>query len=619
MTFTHQHRQSQRLLPSSRCDVDRFGQRRPLATAVAAALLCAAMSGPAPAQTLAGPMAQTFPRVLALSSLDGNNGFRIDGMAEGDFSGISVSGIGDFNGDGIEDILIGASRADPNGVNSAGSSYVVFGRNAGIDGGFPASLNLGSLDGSNGFRLDGIGEFDRAGRAVSGGCDINGDGIADLIIGAAAADPGGLTNAGSSYVLFGRDTSSTSEFAAVINLADLNGSNGFRIDGANEMDYAGFSLSHVGDVNADGIDDLIIGADAAAPDELPYAGSSYVLFGRNTKTQGEFASTISLADLDGNNGFRIDGVQEYDQSGRAVSEAGDINGDGIDDLIIGAFAASPDNLPSAGSSFIVFGRNTAIAGGFPEVVKLDDLDGSDGFRLDGSAADSFSGFAVSAAGDINGDGIDDLIVGAYRADPGGNNLAGSSYVVFGRQGNFAQMISVDTLDGSNGFRLDGEAALDGAGWSVSAAGDINGDGLDDLLVSAIGADVGADLDAGKTYVVFGSSAGFAAITSLGGLDGVNGFRIDGAAFADRSGRQISAVCDLNGDGIDDLIIGADGADPNGLSYAGSSFVVFGRSNTSLPQPAMPAVAVPAFNAWSSLLLTLLLPLSLLVKRRLVQR
>jgi hypothetical protein len=148
-----------------------------------------------------------------------------------------------------------------------------------------------------------------------------------------------------------------------------------------------------------------------------------VVFGRS----GSFASAIHLATLDGSTGFRLDGVAARDYSGGAVSAAGDINGDGIDDLIIGASLADPNDVNYAGSSYVVFGRS----GSFASAIHLATLDGSTGFRLDGVAASDFSGFAVSAAGDTNGDGIDDLIIGAFGADPNGLSSAGSSYVVFG--------------------------------------------------------------------------------------------------------------------------------------------------------------------------------------------
>jgi hypothetical protein len=475
-----------------------------------------------------------------------------------DQSGRAVSAAGDINGDGIDDLIIGAYRADPSGSDS-GSSYVVFGRTGGV----VSAINLSTLNGSNGFRLDGVASGDRSGRAVSAAGDINGDGIDDLIIGARGANPNGVTNAGSSYVVYGRSGS----FASAINLSTLDGSNGFRLDGVAAYDYSGFAVSAAGDINGDGIDDLIIGAYYASPNGVANAGSSYVVFGRNA---GGFASAIHLSTLDGSTGFRLDGVAAENLSGITVSVAGDINGDGIDDLIIGAYRADPNGVNDAGSSYVVFGRS----GGFASAINLATLDGSSGFRLDGVAAGDTSGFAASAGGDINGDGIDDLIIGASRADPNGVNDAGSSYVAFGRSGSFAPAIDLSTLNGSTGFRLDGVAVSDLSGRAVSTAGDINGDGIDDLIIGAYRADPSGS-DSGSSYVAFGSSGSFASAIHLSTLDGINGFRLDGVAEGDFSGRAVSAGGDINGDGIDDLIIGAHLADPDGVNLAGSSYVVFG--------------------------------------------
>ena len=144
----------------------------------------------------------------------------------------------------------------------------------------------------------------------------------------------------------------------------------------------------------------------------------------------------------------------------------------------------------------------AEAQAFPPVIQLSSLSGSDGFRLDGVAVNDYSGISVSAAGDINGDGIGDLIVGAWGADPNGS-YSGSSYVVFGQSTPFAATLALSSLTGSNGFRLDGVAASDFSGRSVSAAGDINGDGIGDLIVGAFGADPNGNTSSGSSYVVFG--------------------------------------------------------------------------------------------------------------------
>jgi len=426
-----------------------------------------------------------FSTSMSVSTLDGSNGFRIDGVALYDSSGFSVSAAGDTNGDGINDLIIGADGSDSNGQNS-GSSYVVFGRSTG----FGSSLQLSALDGSNGFRVDGAAAYDRSGHSVSNAGDINGDGIADLIIGAYFADPNGL-NSGSSYVVFGRSTG----FSASMSLSALDGSNGFRLDGVAAGDYAGRSVSNAGDINGDGIGDLVIGALFADPNGLN-SGSSYVIFGRSTG----FSASMSLSALDGVSGFRLDGATAYDFSGRSVSAAGDINGDGIGDLVIGAYGADPNGNASSGSSYVVFGHST----GFAASLQLSALDGGNGFRLDGVSVGETSGFSVSGAGDINGDGFDDLIIGAHSANSNGL-FSGSSYAVFGRSTGFSASMSLSTLVGGNGFRLDGAAAGDYSGMSVSGAGDINGDGNADLIIGALGADPNGNARAGSSYVIFGEN------------------------------------------------------------------------------------------------------------------
>ncbi len=122
---------------------------------------------------------------------------------------------------------------------------------------------------------------------------------------------------------------------------------------------------------------------------------------------------------------------------------------------------------------MVFGK----ASGFAASLDLSTLNGSNGFRLDGIDADDFSGKSVASAGDVNGDGVDDLLIGAYGGDPGGDISAGETYVVFGKASGFAASLDLSTLDGSNGFRLDGIDVFDESGSSVASAGDVNGDGL----------------------------------------------------------------------------------------------------------------------------------------------
>ncbi|MEG4292805.1 integrin alpha, partial [Microcoleus sp. D2B6] len=210
------------------------------------------------------------------------------------------------------------------------------------------------------------------------------------------------------------------------------------------------------------------------------------------------------------------------------------------------------------------------------VFNLSNLNGTNGFILNGIAAGDHSGISVSSAGDINGDGIDDLIIGANYADPNGS-YSGQSYVVFGKSTGWGATLELSTLNGTNGFILNGIAAYDLSGTSVSSAGDVNGDGIDDLIIGANYADPNSNSNSGQSYVVFGKSTGFSATLDLSTLNGTNGFILNGIAAYDLSGRSVSSAGDVNGDGIEDLIIGARSADPNGNSSSGQSYVVFGKS------------------------------------------
>ena len=430
--------------------------------------------------------------------------FRLDGVSSS-YTGASVSSAGDVNGDGFDDLVVGANLLSPNGVFS-GASYVVFGKEAG----FAALASLTMLDGSNGFRLAGAAARDYAGISVSGAGDVNGDGFADLIVGAPGA--AGLNSAGASYVVFGH----AGGFTPNIELSSLNGSNGFRLNGVAAGDGVGASVSGAGDLNGDGFADLVIGAFLADSNGLSNNGAAWVVFGQASG----FASSLSLSALDGRNGLRLSGVNALDLAGNSVAQAGDVNGDGFDDLIVGANGVDIAGGFNGGAGYVMFGR----ASGFAAISSLAGLDGVNGFKLVGASPNDHVGNSVRAAGDVNGDGFADLIVGAYGADPNGLGNSGASYVVFGHAGGLAPASTCRRLTVSTASGFPGSPAGDYSGTSVSGAGDLNGDGFDDLIVGATGADPhGAR--SGESYVVFGRASGFASNLNLSALPATPAFAL----------------------------------------------------------------------------------------------
>jgi len=445
--------------------------------------------------------------ILELSDLDGANGYVINGGDAGDAAGGAVSGIGDVNGDGVDDILVGASDADPFVSNpNAGESYVIFGSSSATS----SSFELSSLDGTNGYVINGVSGGDASGSVLSGAGDVNGDGLNDFIISADFSSPDGRAQAGESYVVFGSSNSSSS-----LDLSDLDGTNGFVLKGNDDGDRSGFSVSGAGDVNGDGLDDIVVGAPFGEIGRTENVGESYVVFGSTNST-----ASLELDSLDGTNGYTIVGVGENDRSGVSVSGAGDINGDGIDDIIIGADYADPDGKSYAGESYVVFGSSQPSS----RRLFLTLLDGTNGFKLNGSDAEDFTGASVSGAGDLNGDGVDDVIVGARFADPNGKNASGSSYVVFGQasvpvDGPTAGDDIIYVLDGDNTvdalggndtiFAGDGNDALSGGDGNDTVYGkggddNIFGNDGDDTLRGELGVDT---IDGGLGDDVIDTGAG----------------------------------------------------------------------------------------------------------------
>jgi VCBS repeat-containing protein len=484
-----------------------------------------------------------------LSSLNGTQGFIINGPAANYQAGATVAYAGDVNNDGFNDIFIGAPAADFGGTDR-GQAYLIYGGTS-----LSSTIALGSLGGL-GFTVSGATNSDTLGRGLSGAGDFNGDGFDDLIYGAPAGDTGGA-NRGEVSVVYGQ-TSNASFVTPPI------GANGFLLVGNANNILAGQSVGTAGDVNGDGLSDMIIAAPRAAAGGTQ-RGQMYVMYGQTADLSN---ATLVLTSIVAN-GFSINGVSNSDRAGNSVYSAGDVNGDGYDDVIIGANLAE-DVGTSRGEAYVVFG-GASLAG---TTVSLGTLDTSlQGFTFRGNNNTDFVGFSVKSAGDINGDGYSDVIIGAPQRDSAGSN-SGSAYVIFGSPLLAGEVIYANAI-ASYGFQINGGAPGDQAGYSVSSAGDFNADGRDDLIIGAPFADPGGS-NRGAAYILYGQET-FSPTISLNSLTGATGFRINGINNGDQAGISVSNLGDVNGDGFDDVVIGSNLADPAG-SNSGQSYVVYGFAN-----------------------------------------
>src|SRR5262245_40342028 len=274
----------------------------------------------------------------------------------------------------------------------------------------------------------------------------------------------------------------------VIDVTDINGSNGFTILGSSPLEEAGSSVS-IGDVNGDGLADVIVGAPGTAFGYGYGYGvgdySAYVIFGRGSDDM-PIASTVSTADLDPSAGLRTAVGEGY-----AVSYAGDFNGDGIGDFMV---SAPEYGTNDQGATYIVFGN----AGGRPN--SHISINGGEALGIVGDR----SGYSVAALGDVNGDGFDDVLIGSPGAAGDGRWASGVSYVVYGNAS--GANIDLTNFDASDGFRIIG-SQYESIGRSVSAAGDVNGDGRMDFLIGVSTAGSNGNWLASSTYLIYGSDSG----------------------------------------------------------------------------------------------------------------
>ncbi|MCZ7584795.1 MAG: integrin alpha [Deltaproteobacteria bacterium] len=418
----------------------------------------------------------------------------------GTYFGHSVSGAGDVNADGYGDVIVGAYYYD-NGQNNEGAAFVFLGSNAGLQ-----TSPVWSVESNQ--------EHAWFGQSVSGAGDVNADGYDDVIVGAHGYD-NGENNEGRAYVFLG-------------DASGVQSSPVWTAEGDVALAYFGYSVSGAGDVDADGYDDIIVGARRYTNGQTD-EGRAYVFL-------GEAAGVQSSPD------WTAEGDQTSAFFGVSVSGAGDVDNDGYDDVIVGAHRYT-NGQNDEGRAYVFLGSNTGVQG-------------SPGWMAESDQESAEFGWSVSGAGDVNGDGYDDVIVGA-RYYNNGQSLEGRAYVFLGAAGG-VQSVPIWTAESDSA-----EAQF---GWSVAGAGDVNNDGYDDVISGGPGYSSGQMYE-GVAMAFLGEASGVQA-SPVWSVESDLGY----ASF----GVSVSGAGDVNGDGADDVIVGAEILS-NGQTNEGRAYVYHGLS------------------------------------------
>jgi VCBS repeat-containing protein len=425
----------------------------------------------------------------------------------------------DMNGDSVPDLIFGAPGDDDKAVD-AGRIFVLV-----TPPGGGTTTHYGATTGQ--IIIDGIAAGDRAGAAVGGIADLNGDARGDILIGAPGSERGTAVDAGAAYVIWGMASGS-------VDLGDpfSGGGKGFVMKGQAAGDSAGTTIQAISDLNGDGKADILVGApgqDAGGAN----AGAVYVVFGKSTSSIVNLSSVAT-----GTGGFRIVGDSAGDMAGSAIGSVGDLNGDGKAEILVGTTASQIGGTDS-GAVYVVFGKSSTTAVDLTNVAA-----GTGGFVIRGVTGD-MAGAAVSGVGDINGDGLADILVAAPGSD--------SAYVVFGKADTTAVDLG-DVRNGIGGFCIVAEQPGDLVGISVTGGKDLNRDGIADIVIGAPHQSEGGT-DAGAVYMIWGGGNASIDLATIAASRG--GAKINGDVGS-LLGTSVAFAGDLDGDGTDDLMLGTSG-------------------------------------------------------------
>ena len=458
--------------------------------------------------------------------------------------GSSVSGAGDVNGDGYADVIVGAQWYD-NGQPDEGAAFVFLGSPSGVVGTNPATA-AAIIESNQGTICD-LCNGSEFGSSVAGAGDVNGDGYADLIVGAPEFD-NGQQDEGAAFLFLGLPS-------VVVGTNPATAATMLESD--QDIALMGSSVSGAGDVNGDGYFDVIVGAphfDNGQHDE----GAAFVFLGSPSGVLG--TNPVTGAAI-------IESDQDNAHMGSSVSGAGDVNGDGYADVVVGVWDFD-NGQTDEGAAFVFLGSPSGVLGTNPATALA---------ILESDQDSAHMGSSVSGAGDVNGDGYADLIVGAFDYGRG---------VAFVYLGDPSGVVGTNPVTAAAALRSDSDYAQ--MGFSVSGAGDVNGDGYADVIVGAPDVADGHTAD-GAAFVFLGSPTGIVGTNSATAATVLESNQ-EGAEM----GHSVSGAGDVNGDGYADVVVGA----PNfygGQDAEGAAFVFLGSPTGIVGTNSATAAAVLESN------------------------